>query len=276
MLYRPNVFTRTEFAAVWSGTFRNFLSAGMDVAYQPLGYVDYFEARTFGQPWRKPNWGRIGAWFSSDYRKPFALDGEASFRTFISSDPNWANANVVELWLSPRFRFNDHFNMILSNRISFRTNNIGYATRVQGEVIFGSRYRQDMENIISANYLFNDQMNISFRLRHYWALVDYTQFYTLDAEGNLLDKDLENRYNTTYNAFNIDLIYRWRFAPGSELNVVWKNMVLRSDNFSEYNYGRNFVNMFDQNQLNQFSIKVLYFLDYFRLMKTENLGQRLR
>ena len=264
-LYEPRRYARVEFDAAWSGTFRNFLSGGLDVAYQPWGYVDYFEARTLGQPWRKPVWGRVGGWLSSDYRKPFALDARASFRRFFSEDLFWQGANILELSLSPRFRFNDYFNMVLSNWVSFRGNNIGYATRLNGEVIFGSRYRQDMENVISANYLFNNRMNLSFRLRHYWALVDYSQFYTLDAQGNMLIKDIPNRYNTTYNAFNIDLIYRWRFLPGSELNLVWKNIILRNDDYVQYHYGRNLMDIFDENQVNQFSIKVLYFVDYFQI-----------
>ncbi len=81
-IYNPSTYAVLEFKGWANGTFRNFLSAGIDFAYQPLGFHDYFEPRTEGRFWDKPAWGRIGTWFSSDYRKPFALDGGFSYRRF--------------------------------------------------------------------------------------------------------------------------------------------------------------------------------------------------
>ena len=279
-LVDPARFSRTEFDLFWSGTFKNFLSAGLDWAYQPWGYVDFFEARVFAQPWRKPVWARMGGWISSDYRKPLAIDATASYRAFIpnAQDPFWQGARVVELSFSPRIRFSNRLNAILSNWVSFRPNNIGFVTFNNGQPLFGSRYRQDMENTISVNYLFNEYMNISFRLRHYWAIVDYSRYYDLDPTGELQERVLPDprRYNSTFNAFNIDLIYRWRFTPGSELNIVWKNAVLRTDNLVQYNYWENIDEMFERGSLNQFSVKALYFLDYFRVFnRNKNKGRRL-
>jgi hypothetical protein len=113
------------------------------------------------------------------------------------------------------------------------------------------------------------------RVRHYWAVVDYKQFFVLDQDGSMGDTNYDNQHNTTYNAFNIDLIFRWRFAPGSELNVVWKNAVLNYGDDPNYNYFNNFSTMFETGQNNQFSIKALYFLDFFKLFKKQNRGQRI-
>jgi hypothetical protein len=278
-LYRPSKFMRLEFNGnVW-GTFKNFLTTGMDFAYQPFGYDDYFEARRAAQVWQKPVWGRIGGFFSSDYRKAFALDGRASYRRFHGETAEWRGADVIEGELEPRFRFSDRVNMIVTQNTTIRRNNIGFVTNatVAGEeaIIFGARYFQTLENRITLNYLFNPQMSLSFSARHYWALVEYSRFYELAEDGSLLLTTYDGEHDRNYNAFNIDLIYRWRFAPGSELNVVWKNAVLSTTDALEYNYFNNFVDMFEDNQLNQFSIKLLYFLDFYKLQPKHKRGRRM-
>jgi hypothetical protein len=275
-LFTPNKFSRVELATNIWGTFRNFLSAGFDLAYQPFGYVDYYEARNNFQPWQKPQWARVGAWFSSDYRKSFALDGSFSYRKFAAVDSSWRKADVLEFELSPRFRFSDRFNLVLNTNPIFRRNNIGFvnktnATDLDGNpytaVIFGSRYRQDLINTVEANYLFTPLMSLSLRIRHYWSYVVYSHFYELSAQGEHLATNYNRTHDRQYNAFNIDLIYRWRFAAGSEMNIVWKNAVLNNDNLIERDFGQNFVDMFQNNQRNSFSIKVLYFLNVGQFIK---------
>jgi len=279
-LYNPTEFMRVELYGSVFGTTRKFLTAGLDFAYQPFGYNDFYEARVNAQPWLKPVWGRIGGFFSSDYRKPFALDGEISYRRFHNSSPEWNNADVIEGELSPRIRFSDRFNMVLLQNTAIRRNNIGYVRRFTDtdgnqNIIFGSRYYQTLENRITFNYLFTDLISLSFSARHYWALVQYSSFFNLLPDGNLGSTTFSGNQDQNYNAFNVDLIFRWRFAPGSELNLVWKNMTLNTSNQLEFNYFDNFAGMFDDNTLNQFSIKLLYFLDVYKLQPANKRGRRL-
>lgn len=35
--------------------------------------------------------------------------------------------------------------------------------------------------------------------------------------------------NIDFNSFNVDMGATWRFAPGSELTVVWKNSILNQN-----------------------------------------------
>lgn len=278
-LYNPSVFTRIQLSGDWGGTLKNFLTIGADFSVEPMGYRDYFEARTEGRVWSKPTWSRIGFWFSSDYRKTFALDGGINYRRFWGVGP-WANSDVIGGNIKPLIRVNDHFNMVLEARLTVRRNSLGYVTKTtdnvgEEQVIFGSRFRQDLESSISANYLFTNKISLTLRVRHYWALVDYNQFYVLDDEGLMAETSYTGDHNLNYNVFNIDLIFRWRFAPGSELNVVWKNAVLNSGSDPNYNYFNNFATMFDNGQNNQFSIKALYYLDFFQLFKKKQKGKRL-
>lgn len=280
MLYNPAVFTRIQFGGDWGCTFKNFLTVGSDFRVEPIGYNDYFEARTDSRVWAKPTWTRIGFWFSSDYRKMFALDGGFNYRRFWAGGA-WQDSDVIGFNIQPLMRFSDNFNMIIRGDFTFRRNSLGYAAKttdgVTGEnlVIFGNRYQQDFETSISANYLFTDKISLTLRLRHYWAIVDYNRFHLLNQDGTMGDTNYNNNHDANFNVFNVDLIFRWRFAPGSELNVVWKNAVLDYSNIPNYNYIHNFGSMFETGQNNQFSIKALYYLDFFKLFKKKNKGKRL-
>jgi hypothetical protein len=280
MLYNPAVFTRIQFGGEWGGTLTNFLSLGADFRVEPIGYNDYFESRTEEQVWTKPTWTRINFWFSSDYRKVFALDGGINYRRFWGQGA-WAASDVIGGRLKPLIRFSDNFNMILSANLTVRRNSLGYVTKTidnntgEDQIVFGSRFRQDLETWIAANYLFTNKISLTLRVRHYWAVVDYNEFYSLTSNGGMEPIAYSGNHDTNFNAFNIDLIFRWRFAPGSELNVVWKNAVLSSGTDPNYDYFNNFGGMFETGQNNQFSIKALYYLDFFTLFKKKNRGKRL-
>jgi hypothetical protein len=280
MLYNPAVFTRIQFGGEWGTTLTNFLSLGADFRVEPIGYNDYFEARTDGQVWVKPTWTRLGFWFSSDYRKSFALDGGINYRRFWGQGA-WSASDVIGANIEPLIRFSDNFNMVISANLTVRRNSLGYVTKKidnstgENQIIFGSRFRQDLETSIAANYLFTNKISLTLRVRHYWAVVDYNQFYSLSSEGGMNAVTYAGKHDTNFNAFNIDLIFRWRFAPGSELNVVWKNAILSHGTDPNYDYFNNFGGMFETGQNNQFSIKALYYLDFFTLLKKKNRGKRL-
>ena len=57
-------------------------------------------------------------------------------------------------------------------------------------------------------------------------------------------------------------------APGSEINIVWKQAILNSDEQIINDYFENLKNTFAMPQTNSISIKVLYYLDYLSLKKT--------
>ena len=58
-----------------------------------------------------------------------------------------------------------------------------------------------------------------------------------------------------------------RFAPGSFINIVWKDASFLADDIINRNYFRNFDHTLEQPQNNNLSIKVIYFLDYVNLKK---------
>lgn len=114
-------------------------------------------------------------------------------------------------------------------------------------------------------------MYITLRVRHYWSKVRNLAFFTLEKDGSLSGvSNFNQNLNQNYNAFNVDMVYSWRFAPGSEMNIVWKNAIGSFGNTVVDNYFRNIDNTLSSPQNNSISVKILYYLDYLQLRRKGN------
>ena len=135
-------------------------------------------------------------------------------------------------------------------------------------MMIGTRDRKIIQNSIRSQFIFNNKMSVSMRIRHYWDQVNYSKFGRLGDDGylnNLAFEDNENGqslYNRNVNFFNIDLNYIWRFAKGSDIIFNWKQSISNQDQDFTSNYFNNFTGLFDTQQFNSVSLKIIYFLDY--------------
>jgi hypothetical protein len=248
---------------------RKFHAFNLWMNAQPLLSYDYFEPRETGRFYTFPinyNWG---GWISSDYRKKFALDAGVNYRWFDEFARDRFNWNIA-----PRFRVSDKLLQIVQFNVSNFDQDIGWVNTTDDGIILGSRDLDSYQTIWTTSYVFNELMSLSFRMRHYWTRVKYVDYHLLGNEGELLEttysgleEDGSSSHNVNFNAFNIDLVYRWVFSPGSEIRVVWKNSILGSDTQLQYDYRDNIRETFSYDQLNSFSLRVLYFLDYRSLKK---------
>ena len=119
-----------------------------------------------------------------------------------------------------------------------------------------------LENILSTNYIISASHYFQARIRHYWSKADYHSYYILNEDGSLGEQspDMGSDINTNY--FNIDMAYTWRFAPGSELKLVWKNSVYQSGTEIFSSFRDNLDALLDAPAINSLSLKILYYLDY--------------
>jgi len=272
-LFNPNVYESANIQGQTAAMFKNYLAVGVNGSYN-LVTNDYFEARLSGRKFIIPSYLSGGFFISSNYAKRFAYDISANITSYQS------NRNAINLSLSPRFRFSDKFSMIYAISLYQSNNERGLALTSgyqsvfwnSNDPIFGQRNRQNIENSIQASYIFTNRMGISFILRHYWAKVEYNQFFVLNQDGTLtdieytgLDNDLSSLHNNNYNAFTIDMAYRWVFKRGSQLSLVWKNSVFNSNNQINYNYFKNVEQLGNQPFTNSLSLKVLYYIDYIKV-----------
>lgn len=274
-LYKPNVFT--DFAINFNGflLWKSRNAVGFNGRIEPIETFDYFEPRTsdFSKFYTFPTNWLFGGFFSSDYRKTLALDINTRYRKF-----NEPGRNYYELNVSPRLRLNDKLSFFLSTFYSQSNNETGYANisfatqpiagLAEGDVMIGTRDRKIIQNSIRGQFIFNNKMSLSLRIRHYWDQVNYSKFGRLRDDGyldNLAFDGFQNgtsQYNQNVNFFNIDLNYIWRFAKGSDIILNWKQSIANGNQDFTSSYFNNLSGLFDSQQFNSVSLKIVYFVDY--------------
>jgi hypothetical protein len=265
-LVNQNNFTthKPESARLKYNTFFNtlkYLSVWADATYSFSETYDYYEPRQKGMFYLNSKYvsGHFG--FSSDYRKAIALDGSLSIY-YAARDEAKGYAGSI----SPIFRVNNHLTFNLSAGYEKIINNYGYAAKQDDEIIFGKRDINTFENRASGNYLFKNNVSLSLVARHYYSQGKYDGFYTLLDNGYLEPNESYNQnHDFSFNSFNIDMVFSWIFSPGSSFNLVWKNEITSEADNVTGNYFTNFDETFREPQLNNISLKILYYIDYQRL-----------
>ncbi len=272
-----NAFTEGGIGYNMGGNTKNFHNMGLNINIFPAGENDYFEPRTydFVSYFHVPKIGNANFWYNSDSRKKWRfrlgtwariLKGNARFDA-----ENWGGVN---------YQFNKKFTMSYRFNTTIGGNNIGYTWRQDAavdnntlkdeDILFGRRKIIGYDNTLGAVLTFNNKANLSLRVRHYWQQVRYKDFYLLKDKGQIekiayngLDAEGKNAHDINANYFNIDCVFTWRFAPGSDLFITWKNAIdNENQEFLRYNYLGNASRLFSFPQDNSLNIKVLYFLDY--------------
>lgn len=260
-LYKPRVFTELRFDYEISTQFKNLYSFRMHAAWRPKEFHDYYEPREEDRYFRSYKFYHNCFSFNTNPTKRMVFFLHSGF---TNSYDYLTNVRVGSVTIEPLYRFSSHFNMSYEFSYHYRSNYPGYVTKdtEYDELIFGARDRKTITNTLEVNYVFNRKTSISARVRHYWSKVKYNRYFILDDDGYLIPTDYHEKNNLNFNLFNVDMVLKWDFAPGSEMLVVWKNAILNSGDEVQYNYWVNFRNTIESPQLNSFSVKVLYYIDY--------------
>ena len=242
-------------------TTKKYLTVWASASICPLKMHNFAETRTPGRYFMVDKWYYLNSGFSSDYRKKVALDLEAEYWQDINGDAYYYSIRV-----NPIFRLTNRLSGNISSKYEESMNDVGYADMDDLQnIIFGKRDLNVVENKITVRYMFMNNLSLSLLARHYWAKGRYSEFYYLTSDGEFTGNpsfaDSEG-YNFNFNEFNIDLMFYWEFAPGSSLNITYKNHIGKEDAVINPSYFRNFGNIFAEKQLHSLSIKLLYYLDY--------------
>ncbi|RAK67121.1 DUF5916 domain-containing protein [Hymenobacter edaphi] len=282
LLYQPTRYQNLNVYGGWNTTFtKMFLTTGMNVDANPVTR-DYYEPRQYplGPYWvRVPANANVGGFISSDYRKKLALDLNAGVRLYEADGrlPR-PRRSATGLGISPRYRVNNRLNFRYSIDWNYAHNQIGYVNGGMdsrqpldqpflGQVMLGRRDVVTVSNVLQASYTFTNRMSLTIRTRHYTSNVRYRDFARLTPGGEEELVDYRRNRDNTYNAFNVDAVYSWWFAPGSQISVVWKN-ASSSQLFSNEAtplYFDNLSNTINTPHNNSLSVKILYYLDYLTL-----------
>jgi hypothetical protein len=209
---------------------------------------------------------------------------------FVESDTRKAIAGNAYRGHWHRPEWNQYFNWWgfflryrVNNKLSFnlevnyeRGDSRGYVIGQPdlGYIMFGLRDLATTTNIAGFNYTFNTKMGLRLRVRHNWTTLRYKQFFELAENGDLLETTYEGlnqdgnpAHNTNFNALNIDMVYFWQIAPGSFLNLVWKDAIASESADTGLRYFGNLESASRDPQVNSISLRITYFIDYLTFKK---------
>lgn len=253
---RNNLYNNAGFEFWWYGQTKSFWNLNTWFFVQPAEGYDYFEPRVEGRFFRYPALKNFGVSINSDNRKRFTYGFNGNMTPFHERHKlNWF------AFAFGRYRINNHFAIgyeIEKNRMRLDRGGIDI---VGDDIIMGARTLNDLSQIVGLKYIFNSTTTLDFRLRHNWTRVHYTNFYRLLQDGGIEEIEYNVNQDLNFNAWNIDMQFRWRFAPGSDIYVVWKNSIYGLDRLSDSTFGENIARLWRQPQTNSLSVKAIYFLD---------------
>jgi len=260
-LYSPNTFTG------WYLHFWNYaltkkqLSIWNNLHFDLTKTNDYFEPRVSGRFVKWPQMFYDNIYLSTDYRKRLAIDFVANLTV------NTSDYRGFTVEISPRLRLNKHIILIVSFNADNDWNDYGYVENSEDNVFFGKRNIGIYTSSLGLNWVFTNKIYLQLSARHYWSKVDYRSFYLLNEDGSLAPVEITfTDKNINFNAFNVDLLFSWNFAPGSFLNFSYKNNIYNMEYFDTGNifprFGENFTNTLQQPQWNTISLKLMYYIDW--------------
>ncbi|GAB3244176.1 hypothetical protein GCM10027346_41630 [Hymenobacter seoulensis] len=303
LLYNPTRYQSLGFYLGSNTTFtKSFTQVGFDLNVDPATR-NFFEPRItpLGRYFvRVPANGRLTGFLNSDARRLFAYGVHAGVDRYrLDGRLPRPRRTGYSFGAYPRYRVNDHLTFRYSLDWSLSRNQIGYvngglssgqvldrrliqalggdtlAGRGPVDVLAGRRNVATVANVVSAAYTFTNRMAFTVRLRHYTSSVRYATFAQLGPAGQESPLIYERNRDNTYNAFNVDAVYSWWFAPGSQVSVVWKNTgttYLQAEQAMPQ-YFASFSHSINSPLNNSVSVKVIYFLDYLAF-KTGKGGHR--
>ncbi len=270
-LYEPATFTSMQLSHHLMVLFDTRFHVSMRTAYMPRGERDHYEPRTPGRFYRTEEALNIHLRYSSDYRKRVYLDGSFNFSRTRSAEQQ----DEYGFMISPTIRISNHLNVSYGFEYNERVNDLGFVSRLHTDsVYFGRRQSPTVTNTVRATIVFTNELSLNFNLRHYWSRVEYDgKYYFLKQSGHLdpIEQNLQIP-DINYNAFTVDMLLTWHFAPGSQMTVAWKNVIDHRDNILQPGYLDNLRDMLGHPQINSLSLKVLYYLDF---QSIQNLNRRL-
>ncbi len=262
MLYNPNVYSELLTSYVFRAKFKNQYYFVMHAVWAPEQKHDYYETRTTDK------YIALGKWYHNCFTldtDPTKLISSSFHYGFNNSYDYFLNTNLYRYSIEPSIKVNNKLRINYSYNYEAEKNTPGFVDNDDTNIYMGERDRETITNSVDLSYVFNNEMSLKLRLRHYWSQAKYDNYYTVENNGNLLLTDYPENKNVNYNAFNIDLTYSWNFAPGSELLVNWKYSTNESDTDVNGSYLNNLNNIVDYDNVNSISIKLIYFMDYYSL-----------
>lgn len=200
----------------------------------------------------------------------------------------WVNlrpATNIQIYIEPEVGFEldqDQFVDIIDRNPGDADAEQTYGKRY----IFADSRSTNISTIFRVNWTFNPRMSLqtfvrpligSYRFSNFGEFNDPGGFgfdrygedegeltetgngeYSVDLDGDSQEDFRFNRSDFTYRALQGNAVFRWEYRPGSVLFLVWQQQ--RDGEIGEgvFNFGRDFVDIFDPKPTNIFLVKLSY------------------
>lgn len=243
---------------------KNFWSANINIGRMFSGN-DFYEARSPGRVFKTFSSTRINGSFNSNNAKKYNAGAFFSLRFEDSYGGVGLGTGFYQ-----NYRVNNKLSFGTEIMVQPRYNHVNWIGKSSAnEIVFSKYDRNTVESVLDVKYAFTAKMGLNLRGRHYWSDRRNKSFFILQDDGNLQPNagtEFLNKH-VNYNVFNIDMVYSWQFAPGSELSLTYKDVAEDYETINREGYGRNFGRIIGRPQNNSLSLKILYYLDYLQLKK---------
>jgi hypothetical protein len=264
-LFDKNQYAYSQITERTKLDWKNYLTMVTYFWLKPFVSKDYYEPRVAGWFYTFPKVYQTGIYFSSDYRKTLAIDAGSNFRWLDEK-----NRNRIDFYFSPRLKLSKKFLLVYAYSYALANNQRGWVSNDDVNINFGKRDVKEISNNLNLSYVFTNKISFSLNARHYWSGGRYSQYYLLQKDGSMQNISDNLNADFDFNAWTLDGVFSWQFAPGSFLTLACKNLVYKDDAVLPFNYVDNFNATFKEPLANSFSMKVLYYLDANKLRHNKN------
>ena len=269
--FKPRSFQVIEGFGGMFVQLKNFWSFNLNIEGRSAGN-DFYESRS-ELPYDSPSEYGASVYINSNRAKRFNGGSYLSYKKI-----NRENGHGYGGGFYQNFRVSDKFSFGSEVSIQPRYNLVNYVKTLYAKpnstesdtTVFSKYNRNTFEISLFGKYTFTNKMGITMNSRHYWSDRRNNDFYQLMQNGKLVDftaRSLNEIQNRNSNYLNVDLIYFWQFAPGSEFTIVYKDIANVNEDFTRRGYTSNLRKTFNSPQNNSISFKILYYLDYLQLRK---------
>ena len=268
-MYNPNTLYGNQVGFNANVTLKSNYSMNINGLYSTK-LNDYYEPRVKGRFYVIPEFLNMNCNLNTDNRKSLSFYFHYGFTKRLTTD-QFSSFGDLQSTLRLGRRFELDYSFSFNNVV----NGAGFVDKNNSNdsIIFAKRNVHILENIFSTSYILSNKASLSLRVRHYWSGDLNKSFYLLQPNGSLATiPTYSQNKDQNYNAFTVDMIFAWNFAPGSELDCAWKNTAISDQSGYMNNYWKNVHNSL-LDQLNSLSVKVLYYINYNQLKKKNNLNK---
>lgn len=264
-LYNPGNFERLHAEYSFFGLTKSFLAFGYNVETRGNEY-DYYDPRVWGRYRVNPASFWHNGWISTDFRKPLAFEVRGGQWWWADWDARGRYGEVEIIG-----RISDKFNLRAEVEIG-NNHQMGWAQTISADSIgMALRHRRNFEQTLRGQYLFGPNSYLTLDLRHSWNRIENEAMYHLNTDGSLAPSNAYVDPTLRINFFNIDLKYVLWFAPGRELNLLYRASLANSDDAANLGYIQNIQSLSGLPADNIFSLRLVYFLDYAQIKKSATL-----